>query len=144
MIPRFETSNELWNTAGTLDTQYAQVKASLYGWPGNPGQSFNWLGKVASICGHSLLMFLAVRTFGTTYHRIVGVQTQVFPTSNSNDRLVSTDFLTIDPNPVQTNTFGELLKICGGGSECEFPAKLGSTFASRTITARLSASCVKI
>ena len=106
MVPRFETPNELWNTAGTLDTQYAAIKAELYGWTNTAGGLHNWIGKVASIGGQQLANVFGGGNLGTKYWWVVGVQTTGTPASNSNARLGSTLFLSSDPNPVQTNTFG--------------------------------------
>lgn len=103
MIPRFEVPNECWNPIGPNDTQYAIQKAIYYGWgTGFPGNCHNWVGKVASIGGQQLANVFGVGNLGTKYHWIVGVQTSGGNFSNSNDRLGSTAFLTIDPNAVQS------------------------------------------
>jgi hypothetical protein len=106
MIPRFETPNELWNTFGTNDTQYAIAKSQFYGWgTGQPGNYYNWIGKVGSIGGQQLANVFGGANLGVTYQWIVGMPT-IPGVGNSADRLASSKFLTSDPNPVQTNTFG--------------------------------------
>lgn len=99
MKPRFEPPNELWNTSGTVDTQYANAKALAYGWGSNAFH--DWYGKALSILGQQAAAVYGIGNIGTTYQMICGVQTQGTP-SGSNARLASTKFLTLDPNPVQS------------------------------------------
>jgi hypothetical protein len=116
MIPRFETPNECWNTVGGfLSTQYAIVKARYYGWTGNPGGLYNWIGKIASICGQQLANVFGGGNLGTKYHWIVGMPT-VGGLGISSDRLASTLFLSSDPNPVQSGYNRYAAAGGGGGS----------------------------
>lgn len=105
MIPRFETPNECWNnTLPGGDLQYANRKASYYGWAG----AYNdWVGKVGSILGQACANVWGYGNRGTKYFSIIGVQTttgtdQNFGTGASRARFNSTAFINSDPNPLQS------------------------------------------
>lgn len=106
MVPRIETPNECWNGASTFDTKYALAKSAAYGW-GTSTSYDDWIGKAGSILGQACANVFGFGNKGTKYHSIIGVQTttgtdQNFGTGASKIRFNSNQFMTNDPNSVQS------------------------------------------
>lgn len=99
MIPRFEGTNETWNTAGGFfQTIYAINRGAFYGW-GSPSSSsgyHNYYGKLMSVLGQVGAAIFGGVNLKTSYHIICGVQTAAFtslPITSQNPRLTSAQYV---------------------------------------------------
>jgi hypothetical protein len=101
LVPRFEDVDEVWNVAaGFIGARYGANKANAH-W-GTTNDWHNWYGKVVSTMGQDVsAVYSADRS---RYQIICGVQTATGGSaSNSNDRLNSSKYVTVDGGSAAKN-----------------------------------------
>lgn len=98
MIPRFEGTNETWNTAGGFSqTTYAINRGAWYGWSTSAVGYHNYYGKLMSVIGQAGAKIFGGANLGTKYHVLCGVQTSLFtalPITSQNPRVTSALYVT--------------------------------------------------
>lgn len=101
LVPRFEPSNEIWNTAGAFfGTTYAANKANAH-W-GTSNDWHNWYGKVLSTMGQDISAVYGGDR--SRYQIVCGVQTGTGGSASaSDDRLKSTKYVTVDGGSAAKN-----------------------------------------